>query len=255
MGACLASPDIGLADAIVRFDADTVYGAPGERQAVTVSFGTDLEVVGFENEVSFAAPAPLAAGVNGRPDCTAASGLGFASFAFRPFGCTPGLDCTSVRASFITLGPVEPIPPGMVYTCTVVIDPDAAAGSYPIAFTAGNAQDANGNDLPVEGIDGAVVVSGGADGDGCQVGVVAGRASWQWWTLVASAAWLIARRRTRSDDAPRRPRRPPGARPAPRPWCASWPFVSFVAQRRAGSAPTSSSARSTSSTVMRVRHS
>lgn len=69
------------------------------------------------------------------PDCTASEELSAASknvvFAYLPAGCTPGDDCTTVRAVVLALDDVEEIPDGIsLYGCRIVAGPDD--GAFPL---------------------------------------------------------------------------------------------------------------------------
>jgi hypothetical protein len=194
----LALPRISAADS--RLEVSIIQGAPGEQRTVAVALSSDVEIVGVESELSFAPAARIATRSDSRPACTPAPDLPFGSFAFRPAGCAPDVDCSSVRALFVTLTPVEPIPEGILFTCEVAIDANAAAGSYPLAFTMVAAYDGDGGSVPIEGIDGAVVVAGAGDGDGCQVVPAARTSAGLPWTLVAAVAWTIARLRLSHEE-------------------------------------------------------
>jgi hypothetical protein len=82
---------------------------------------------------------------------------------FQPFGCTPGVDCTAVRVIVLSLSNVDPIPDGAVlYSCTVAINFTAPDGTYPLLSSNEGASTPDGMSIDTEGIDGAVIVDGGA---------------------------------------------------------------------------------------------
>jgi hypothetical protein len=143
-----------------QLEVATVHGAPGERVTVDVTLHTDTAVAGTQNDLAFDAAAPIAARENGRPACVLGPTLprGGTSFAFRPAGCTPGVDCTAVRALVLTLSNTG-LPDGtLMYSCEVDIPADAAPGSYALPIDDVGAADPDGFPVPAQGIDGAVVV-------------------------------------------------------------------------------------------------
>lgn len=139
-----------------------VTGAPGDRVTVTATLHTAVPIAGTQNDIGFGAGAPIAAAPNGRPDCTANPAINkpATSFAFRPNGCTPGRDCTSIRALVLSTDNVDPIADGaLLYTCAARIRDATPPGSYPLAVSGEIASDPDGNQVAFSGADGAVVVT------------------------------------------------------------------------------------------------
>jgi hypothetical protein len=98
-------------------------------QTLTASLSAaGQRIAGTQNDISFAASAPIAAKTTGKPNCTANADIGLngTSFAFEPPGCSAGT-CTSVRAIAFATDNTNPIPDGSVlYTCVTT---GATAGS------------------------------------------------------------------------------------------------------------------------------
>jgi hypothetical protein len=77
-------------------------------------------VAGTQNDINFPREAQIAATDNDTPDCAVNPDIGkeATGFVFLPHGCTPGVDCTGVRALVLSTSNVDPIPDGSVlYTC------------------------------------------------------------------------------------------------------------------------------------------
>ncbi len=146
-------------------DIGSVTGAPGETVSVDVSLtvASGAEIAGTENVLTFAAGlsgGTAAAGIQ-LQECAVNPGInkGATAFSFQPAACTEGIDCESLKALVLSLNNVDPIPTGSVmYTCEVVIGPDAAVGSYPLTCSDEGASDGEGQDVFIECIDGAVNV-------------------------------------------------------------------------------------------------
>jgi hypothetical protein len=120
-----------------------------------------VQVAGTQNDITFPAQANVIADNHGHPTCSVNPDInkGATSFAFQPPGCTPGTDCTAVRALVLALDNVMPIPDGSVlYTCEVAIAADAANGTYPLTCSNAGASDPNGGALVTACTNGSVVV-------------------------------------------------------------------------------------------------
>src|SRR6185369_17876321 len=98
----------------------------------------------------------IAAKANGLPDCTIHPDIDKGpTFSFLPLGCTPGIDCTGVRALILSTSNTAGIPHGAtLYTCEVAIAADAPPGTYPLVAAMPQASDPNGEGLPVLASDG-----------------------------------------------------------------------------------------------------
>jgi MYXO-CTERM domain-containing protein len=146
--------------------ASIIVGSATGEPGSTVTFDTSLEteaadVAGVQVDIGFDADAPIAATENDRPDCTVNPAIdkGATSFAFQPSECTPGEDCTGIRAIVLSLDNVDPIPDGSVlFTCAVAIADDAS-GSYALPCSNPGAGDEEGNRLGAECEDGAITVA------------------------------------------------------------------------------------------------
>lgn len=135
-------------------------GQPGSTVTFNVTLETDAEVAGTQNDIAFDPKARIAAD-GGEPDCTVNPAIdkGDSTFAFLPDGCTPGVDCTSVRVLILSFGNLTPIPDGSVlYSCEVEIAGDAT-DSYPLTCSAPGAGDPDGVRLGADCTDGTITVA------------------------------------------------------------------------------------------------
>ncbi|MGH7789344.1 MAG: hypothetical protein ACRERC_20910 [Candidatus Binatia bacterium] len=145
-----------------------VAATAGSRAAVSVALGvltgTASTVVSTSNEIGFEPETPVAAlpagAPDGVPDCLLDASLNkTAAFAFLPPGCTPGSDCTAVRAVVADPFDSGPIPDmATLYSCTIAVASDAAPGEYPLSLGMPSAMSASGP-LLATGTDGSVTVS------------------------------------------------------------------------------------------------
>lgn len=144
-----ASPQIelgvvsGSAGAVVSFDA-TFRSMGNDVAGIQVDIGFDplTPVVSCEN--SFEHDKDIFVG-------------------FQPPGCTPGTDCTAVRVLVLSLSDVDPLPADVVlFRCSAAISFVAPDATYPLDAFNDEAATPDGEPLPLDGIDGAVNVAGGA---------------------------------------------------------------------------------------------
>jgi len=140
-----------------------VVGHPGEQVAFTATLSTKgASIARTQNDIAFdSANVPIAVRPNAAPDCTANPQLlkEATSFAFQPQGCS-GVTCTSIHAAVLSATNTTPIADGsLLYTCTVNIAPNAAAGEYPLRISAVVLQSPGGQALPNPvGSSGVIVV-------------------------------------------------------------------------------------------------
>ncbi len=108
-------------------------GAPGQTITVPVGFNAmGQSIAAVQNDITFASTTPIAAGEFGRPACAVSNiNKEATSFAFLPSGCS-GSDCTGVRAIVFSMMNIDPIPDGILYTCTVHITAGAPNGEFPL---------------------------------------------------------------------------------------------------------------------------
>jgi hypothetical protein len=99
--------------------------SPGMIGTFSASFATGgKQIDAVQNEIRFAAAAPIARLPSGDPDCTTTTGS--LASTFLPVGCTDSTPCTAVRLTFARLL----LPDGVVlYSCNVRVAASAAAGS------------------------------------------------------------------------------------------------------------------------------
>lgn len=149
----------------VEVELGVVSGTAGTQVSVDATLHTNGEsVAGTQNDIGFDASTPVAANFMGRPDCAPNPAIDKTAtvFAFLPNGCSPGLDCTGVRALVTSLANFDPIPDGSIlYTCTIDISPFAADGLHPLIASFVRASTPGGQPIPAFGTDGGVITSGG----------------------------------------------------------------------------------------------
>jgi hypothetical protein len=148
-----ASIDIGSAAAPAG--ASTTF-------AVTLALLGDppAAVATVQNDIGFAALTPIASDLEGRPACTVDPQIDKddTSFVFLPPDCSPGVDCSGIRA--MVAGDVSPIPDGAVlYACAVEVRAEAAAGLYPLAAAMPLIGGPQGEPLAAMASDGAIEVT------------------------------------------------------------------------------------------------
>ena len=157
-GAHFSANALAAATGPAQIELGVVTGSAGAQ----VTFDATLHdmgnvVAGTENVIAFDPLTPIIG-------CQANPAISKSVFsAFRPLGCTIGLDCTSIKLLVLSLSDVDPIPDGSVlYSCTVGISFVASDGTYPLDTSLEGASTPDGQPVATEGIDGAVVVVGGA---------------------------------------------------------------------------------------------
>jgi hypothetical protein len=138
--------------------------------ATTASFPVTLrlisnpvpDVIAVQIDVSFDARTPVVATADGTPVCTAPTEIGKPSSTFRylPLGCTPGIDCTGVRAIVFSIATTFPLAEGVtLYTCAVAPPRNTPPGSYPLVASGTEASDPLGEPVPVDATNGAIAVT------------------------------------------------------------------------------------------------
>lgn len=155
----------GAAATVVETIGD-VSGAPGGIVPVSVTMDDGgAGVVGIQLDLGWDSATPVAATPGMAPDCAVNPAIhkDQTAFAFQPFGCTPGVDCTAVRALVISFVDPSPIPSGSVLvTCNLAIAADAPGGIHPLPGTNCAATDAGATSLPTTCTDGSVTVNAAA---------------------------------------------------------------------------------------------
>ena len=175
----------GSVDVVSEPAASIDLGAASGPPGATVTFDVTLALLteppaavgGTQNDIAFDPHTPIAAASGGTPDCTTNLQERLGGFTFLPPGCTPGIDCTGVRAvivGLVTGTSASSIPAGAtLYSCHVAIAADAQPASYPLIAGLPQAADPNGGMLPALASDGRIDVTppmmpcvGDCDGDG-----------------------------------------------------------------------------------------
>jgi len=195
--------NIQVAAAVVSVEVGSTTGTAGQMVELAAVLTADAHesVAGIENDLRFDPGAPIAAGADGRPDCSPNPAIrkGATAFSFRPIGCDPRAEqCTSVHALVVAVDNVDPIPSGAIlYRCRVAISDRARPGGYPIGVTNALYTPPTGGDRTAQGSDGVVTALGtnmpssaGSGGAGCQIGAGGSRASlWLAFGLLACRRW------------------------------------------------------------------
>jgi probable HAF family extracellular repeat protein len=149
-------------DQVVSLDVGAAAGVPGDTVGFPVSLHSGAQPVArMENDLFFDPAVGVAAQADGEPDCTGSPDIGNSSakFTFIPTGCHPGLDCRGIHAAVVAAD--APIPDAVVlYTCTVFIPDNAAAGSYGLFASGVTASDPAGGPLLGIGSSGTISVLG-----------------------------------------------------------------------------------------------
>jgi hypothetical protein len=132
----------GVCAHAVTIDVGSTNGLPGSTVTFQVKLNTQGSAVGgTTNDISFDPVTPITA-CEVNPVFAALSNVGFL-----PTGCSPGVNCTGVRAVMLVFG--GSIPNGSVlYTCTVQIAASAVLGSsFPL--TCSDATSSTPNAMPL----------------------------------------------------------------------------------------------------------
>jgi hypothetical protein len=144
-------------------DVGSASGMRGDRVSVAVSLrAMDAAILGTQNRISFDRDTPIAAGMDGQPDCAVNPAIdkNATGFRFLPLGCDPAVDCTAVRAFVLAFDNLAPIPDGAVlYSCGVAIAADATPGEHGLHNDETGASALGGDVVPTTGTDGAVTVT------------------------------------------------------------------------------------------------
>jgi hypothetical protein len=133
--------------------------------SIDVTLETTAQVAGTQNDLTLSGPLQIVATAQGKPSCHVNPDIdkNGTSFAFQPSGCTPGVDCTGMRALVLALDNVTPIPTNSVlYTCDIEIATDTS-GTFPLACSNSGAGDPDGNKLGTDCTDGMITVAAAAD--------------------------------------------------------------------------------------------
>lgn len=141
-------------------DIGSASGAPGSRVQIEAVLHTSEVVGGIQNDLHFDPQAPIAAGSDGSPLCAFSSLFAHNSrTAFQPPFCTPGQNCTGIRALVFGDPPAPIADDTVLYTCTIAIASDAAApATLPLTCSMHLGSDPQGNPLPIACTDGAVEI-------------------------------------------------------------------------------------------------
>ncbi len=193
-------------------------GPAGSRVTLSARLSARREAIaGVDLTLALDRDLSVAVTTRGLPDCRVDPAIDKPASAFRfaPHGCTPGRDCSGVRALVIAVDNVDPIADGAtLFTCTLDIAARARPGRRTLSIARLDASDANGWPTAAKAANGEMTVlaraaqttaGGGADSGGCQT--TAGEPSTPSplaWPLIPAILLLaIARRRSRRPPPPR----------------------------------------------------
>ncbi|MGH7785620.1 MAG: MYXO-CTERM sorting domain-containing protein [Candidatus Binatia bacterium] len=138
-----------------------ITGIAGATAQLTVSLVTEIDVASTVNQVLLPTGTGVIGGLNGEPLCSVNPAIDkeATEFDFVPAGCSPGSTCTGVLATVTSLLNDDPIlTDSVLYTCTIAIDEDVAAGTYPLQCAEALAVGPDGEELATECVDGDLVV-------------------------------------------------------------------------------------------------
>lgn len=136
-----------------RLRIGTGTGNPGDLVDVPVRLSAEAPVVGAL--VDLVLPnggADFAATGTGLPDCAVNPRIGKDEtvFGFQPYGCTPGLDCATVRAVVLSFRNVAAIPGDVeLFTCRLRVATDAA-GVIPLVCGVAQTSPPQGGDRLID---------------------------------------------------------------------------------------------------------
>lgn len=151
---------------VASINIGSATGAPNDLLEIAVTLdllgAPPASVVGAVNQITFDPATPIVQGELGSgPACAVNPAIDkVATFAFTPEGCVEDDSCTGVSAVVAPDTNDDPIADGAtLYTCTIVITPAAAPGTYQLVN--GNTQsiDPSNQFLPAAGTDGTVTVT------------------------------------------------------------------------------------------------
>ena len=133
--------------------------APGATTRLSVKLhNRRFSMPGVQADISFdSANVTIAAASDGTPDCTALSSSASPYVGFRPSGCS-GTACTGIRAVVLSSPLGSPLPGGHLFSCRVVVNPAAAAGTFNLTLSQVRGTSAQGFEVPFSNLDGFVVV-------------------------------------------------------------------------------------------------
>lgn len=162
VAAGLAAMAWGTTAGAAEISIGTTSGVAGADVQVAVTLRTmGALVLGTQNRIDFDRVTPIAAHVDGNPDCAANPAIdkNATGFRFLPLGCDPAVDCASVRVFVISFENLDPIPDDSVlYQCHVAIAADATPGTHALQIAEVSASAAGGQLVDTTGVDGEVQV-------------------------------------------------------------------------------------------------
>jgi len=160
-GLQVGTPHTSTAEIIVG----SAVAGPDRTATIAVSLrdGTGQGVVGMQNDIILPLGVRAALRANGRPDCMRNPDFNVvpASFTLRPVGCTPSIDCGSLRGILFAADSTEPFPNGLLYQCRMLVLDNACPGTHRLACAEPSAVHPTGLRLPASCVDGELLVPTG----------------------------------------------------------------------------------------------
>ena len=145
---------------MARVVIDSVDANQGETVDLAVRLETQGNITSVSTFFDFDESAQVEANDQDTPQCLANEDLGAddTMFFFTPVGCTPGTDCNGVEAAI--LDTATPIADGsVIYTCTLRIAEDAAAGLIDLPCLSAGVMGPSDLDADAACISGSIVVN------------------------------------------------------------------------------------------------
>ena len=142
----------GPAAPVIELTDET--GSPGSQVTFSSILHTGgVAIAGIEQEIHVDPLTPLVS------CATHPSASKTLSAVLRPNGCTAGVDCTSMKALYLSFFDLDPIPDGeTMFTCTVEILASAPDAVYTLDSRAEDGASPSGASVSVAGIDGSITV-------------------------------------------------------------------------------------------------
>ena len=140
----------------------TASAFSGSQVAVPATLATNgSSVAALQVDIIYPGSAPPVVASGNRPACTVNPAIGkdATSFDFRPFGCTPGVSCTTIRAIVLSFSNTTPIPDGaQLFSCTFAVG-TGVTGSLPLFCSLPEAVNPDGEALSTSCTSGSITAN------------------------------------------------------------------------------------------------
>lgn len=138
-----------------------VVASAGDEASVDIRLTSNVPIASVEHHLMLPPQARLLAAGEDGAACSVGAGIDSDCVNFLPLppGCTPGTDCTGMRAVIVGACLGQAIPSGTVlYSCEVEVDLAAEEGQYPLQSITGGASNPSGGPVDLSGSDGVLIV-------------------------------------------------------------------------------------------------